>query len=81
MANEGRALATGSAAPLQHSNEQSGLGCWQQRRYEFHPVPKYKTRSLLYFRAGQQDARQLKHVGLVAAADGTADLRYWFCVY
>ena len=26
------------------------------------------------YRAGQQDARQLKHVGLVAAADGSADL-------
>ena len=30
---------------------------------------------MLYYRAGQQDARQLKHVGLVAAADGSADLR------
>ena len=30
---------------------------------------------MLYYRAGQQDARQLKHVGLVAATDGSADLR------
>ena len=32
---------------------------------------------MLYYRAGQQDARrrQLKHVGIVAAEDGSADLR------
>ena len=29
---------------------------------------------MLYCRAGQQDAQKLKHVGLVAAADGSADL-------
>ena len=63
------------AAPLQHSDVQSGLRCWQQRRHDFHLVPTYTTRSVLYYRAGQQDARQLKHVGLVAAADGSADLR------
>ena len=72
MANEG--IATGPAAPLQHSFVQSSLGCWQQRRFDFHLVPNCTTRSLLFHRAGQQDAQQLKHVGLVAAADGSADL-------
>ena len=70
-----RAFAIGPAAPLQHSDVQSSQGCWQQRRYDFHLVPTCTTRSLLYYRAGQQDARQLKHVGLVAAANGSADLR------
>ena len=52
-----RAFATGPAAPLQHSDVQSSLGCWQQRRYDFHLVPTCTTRSLLYYRAGQEDAR------------------------
>ena len=33
------------------------------------------TKSFLYCRAGQKDARQLTHLGLVAAADGSVDLR------
>ena len=50
-------------------------GCWQQRQYDFHLIPTCTTRSLLYYRARQQDKRQLKHIGLVAAADGSADLK------
>ena len=66
---------TGPAAPLQHSKVQSGLGCWQQRNYDFHLVLADTTRSLPYYRTGLQDALQLEHVGLVAAAaEGSADL-------
>ena len=62
-----RVFATAPAAPLQHSDVQCGLGCWQQKRFDFHLVSTYTTRSLLYYRAGPQDARQLKHVGLIAS--------------
>ena len=51
------------------------LGCQQQRRYDFHLVPTRPTKSFLYYRSGHQDARQLTHVGLVAAADGGEDPR------
>ena len=54
---------------------QSSLGCWQNRRYDFHILPHQVTQSFLYYQAGQQDARQLTHAGLLAAADGSADLR------
>ena len=47
-----RAVATGPAAPLQHSDVQSSVGCWQQRRYDFHLIPTCTTRSLLLSAAG-----------------------------
>ena len=45
-----RASATGLVDPLQHFGVQSGLGCWQQWRYDFHLVPTYTTRSLLHYK-------------------------------
>ena len=49
----------------------------QHRRYDFHLVFTHSaaTKSLLYYRTWQQHAWQLKHVRLVAAADGSTDLR------
>ena len=70
-----RVFSNGSTASLQPPKVHCGLGCWQQRRYDFQLVPNHATKSLLYCRAGQKDARQLTHRGLVAAADGSVDLR------
>ena len=68
------AFATCPAAPKQTSKLHSGLGCWQQRTYNFHLVPTHATNGFLYYRAGQRDARQLTRLGLVGAADGSEDL-------
>ena len=64
-----------SADQQQPSKVHSDLGSWQRGQYDFHSVPTHATFSFLCYRAGQQDARQLTHAGLVAAADGGADLR------
>ena len=65
----------GLASSLEPIEVQSGLGCWQHRRYDFHIPSSHVAQSFLYYQAGQQDARQLTHAGLLAAADGSADLR------
>ena len=61
MADE---IAAGSAPSLQPSEVHSGLGCWQQGRYDCGSLPTHATTSFLRYRAGRQDARQLARVGL-----------------
>ena len=39
-----RAFATAPAAPLQHSDVQSSLDCWQQRRYDQHLPAPFRAR-------------------------------------
>ena len=61
--------------PLQPPDLHSGLGCWQRRRFDFHSLAMNAPKGLLCYRAGQEDSRQRAHAGLLAAADGSADLR------
>ena len=63
------------AVPLQPRDVHSSLGCWQRQRVDFHSLPASAPKGLLCYRAGQEDSRQWAHAGLLAAADGSADLR------
>ena len=67
--------AVNAAVPLQSPDVHSSLGCWQRRRFDFHSLPANAPKGLLCCRDGQDDSRQLAHAGLLAAADGSADLR------
>ena len=67
--------AVNPAVPLQPPDVHSCLGCWQRRRFDFHSLPANAPKGLLCCRDGQEDSRQLAHAGLLAAADGSADLR------
>ena len=67
--------AVNPAVPLQQPDVHSALGCWQRRRFDFDSLPANVPKGLLCYRAGQEDSRQWTHAGLLAAADGSADLR------
>ena len=67
--------AVDPAVPLQPPDVHSGLGCWQRRRFDFHSLPANAPKGLLCYKAGQDDSRQWAHTGLLAAAEGSADLR------
>ena len=63
------------AGPLQPSDGHPSSGCWQRRRFDFYSLPTNAPKGLLCYRAGQEDSRRLVHAELLAAADGSADLR------
>ena len=56
-------------------NVHSSLGYWKRRRFDFHFDATNAPKDLLSYRAGQKDSRQWAHAALLAAADGSADLR------
>ena len=53
----------------------SGSGCWQQQRFDFHSLLTNAPKGFLCYRAGQEDSGQLAHAGLLVAAHGGVDLR------
>ena len=67
--------AVNPAVPLQPPDVHSSIGSWQLRRFDFHSLPTIAPKGLLCYRAGQEDSRQLAHSGLLAAANGSAELR------
>ena len=71
-ANFARTGAVGYANPplLQHQ-----LGDWLIRRYDFYSCVGNPTRSLQCYRTRQQDACQYSHSGLLAATDGSVNLK------
>jgi len=48
---------------------------WKKRRYDFHTIYEYSPLALSAYRDGQQDARQYKHDGFIAATDGSVQLQ------
>ena len=67
-------MSSRAVNPADPSDVHSSLS-WQRRRFDFNSLSANAPKGLSCCRAGQEDSRQMTHVGVLAVANGSADLR------